>query len=90
MKEQFIIRFTDSDIRYQAEVKAFDRDGEIVYDVYYTLVPYVHPAKRVQVYAGSGSGPVFYWRQRVISKDEELLSKEFIEAIGFAIEQAEK
>ena len=90
MKEQFIIRFTDNHIRYQAEVKAFDLDGNKVYDVYYSLVPYVHPPRKVQVYAGSGKGPVVYWRQRIIDKEVELLPQQFVEAIGYAIEQAEK
>lgn len=52
------------------------------------IVINVHPARRVQVYSGSGHGPVTYWRQRITDKEEELIPQEFIEAIGFAIEQA--
>jgi hypothetical protein len=87
VKEQFIIRFKDQRFRYQAEVKPFDLEGKTIYDVYYSLVPYVHPARRVQVYAGSGHGPVVYWRQRITDKEDELLPQEFIEAVGSAIEQ---
>ncbi|HZK65699.1 MAG TPA: hypothetical protein VFC34_16275 [Puia sp.] len=90
MKEQFIIRFKDQQFKYQADVKAFEIDGNTVYDVYYSLVPYVHPARKVQVYAGSGKGPVVYWRQRITHKEEELLPGSFIEAVGNAIGQSEK
>lgn len=89
MKEQFIIRFKDGKFRYQAEVKVFNLDGKMIYDVHYSLIPYVHPARRVQVYSGSGHGPVVYWRQRITHKEEELLPQEFIEAIGYAIEQGQ-
>lgn len=89
MKEQFIIKFKDKKFNYQAEVKAFDMKGKMVFDVYYSLVPYLHPSKRVQVYPGSGVGPVVYWRQRITGKDNELLPVEFIEAVGYAIEQAD-
>ena len=88
MKEQFTIQFKDQKFRYQAEVTALNLDGKIIYEVYYSLVPYVHPARRVQVYSGSGHGPVVYWRQRITNKEEELLPRAFIEAVGFAIEQA--
>lgn len=87
MKEQFIIRFRDQKFRYQAEIKAFNLDKKIIYDVFYSLVPYVHPARRVQVYSGLGHGPEVYWRQRITNKEDELLPQEFIEAIGYAIEQ---
>ena len=89
MKEQFIIKFKDKKFNYQAEVKAFDLDGKMIFDVYYSIIPYVHPARRVQIYSGSGHGPVIYWRQRVTKKEDELLPKDFIEAVGYAIEQFE-
>jgi hypothetical protein len=87
VKDQFTIRFRDQKFRYLAEVKAFNLDGKMIYDVSYSLVPYVHPARRVQVYSGSGHGPEVYWRQRITNKEDELLPQEFIEAIGNAIEQ---
>jgi len=88
VKEQFIIRFRDQKFRYQADVKTFSIDEKTIYDVHYSLVPYVHPARRVQVYSGSGHGPVVYWRQRITNQEDELLPQEFIEAIGYAIEQS--
>ena len=90
MKEQLVIRFTDNHIRYQAEVKTFDLEGKTMYDVYYSLIPYVHPPRKVQVYAGSGNGPAVFWRQRITSREEELLPQEFVQAVGRAIELAEK
>jgi hypothetical protein len=87
VKEQFIIRFRDQKFRYQAEVKPFSLDGKTIYEVYYSLVPYVHPARKVQVYPGSGHGRSVYWRQRITNQEDELLPQEFIEAIGSAIEQ---
>jgi hypothetical protein len=87
VKEQFIIRFKDQKFRYQAEVKPFLLDGKIIYDVYYSIIPYVHPARRVQIYSGTGSGSAVYWRQRITDKEDELLPQQFIEAIGDAIGQ---
>lgn len=89
MKEQFIIYFKDMGIHYQAEVKAFDLEGERVYDVYYSVRPKPTPAIRVQVYAGRGVGDATYWRQRLTSAKDELMEPAFIEAIGFAIERTE-
>jgi hypothetical protein len=88
VKEQFIIRFRDQKFRYQADVKSFSLDGKMVYEVYYSLVPYVHPARKVQVYPGSGHGHFVYWRQRITNQEDELLPQAFIEAIGGAIEKA--
>jgi hypothetical protein len=89
VKEQFIIQFKDHKFRYQAEVKPFNLDGKMIYDVYYSLIPYVHPARRVQIYPGTGHGSVVYWRQRITDKEDELLPQEFIEAVGYAIEQVQ-
>ena len=88
MKDQFIIYFKDMGIHYQAEVKAFDLEGVRVYDVYYSVRPRPVPAIRVQVYAGRANGEVIYWRQRLTGAKDELIEPAFIEAIGFAIEQA--
>jgi hypothetical protein len=90
MKEQFTIRFRDGQFRYQAEVGAFELDGKVIYDVFYSLVPYVHPARRVQVYAGSGHGSGVYWRQRITHKEDELLPAAFIESVGAAIEGSKR
>ena len=90
MKDQFIIRFKDQKFRYQAEVRAFDLDGKEIYDVYYSIIPFVHPARRVQVYSGSGHGAITYWRQRITNREDELLPQEFVEAVGYAIERAQQ
>lgn len=88
MKPQFLIYFSNNDILYQAEVKAFDRDGDITYDVYYSVHPKVYPVKRIQVYAGKGKGSGIYWRQRLTRIDEEQIPSEFIEAVGEGIVRA--
>ncbi len=76
-------------LHYQAEVKCFTLDGVGIYDVYYSLRPKPVPALRVQLYAGKGNGPVKYWRQRITGPDDELLEPAFVEAMGYAIDQAE-
>ena len=87
MKEQFIIRFIDNHVRYQAEVKAFEMDEIMIYHVYYSIAPHAYPVRIVQVYPGSGAGKGIYWRQRITRKEEELLPQEFVEAVGRAIEE---
>jgi hypothetical protein len=88
MQPQFIIYFNSEGQLFQAEVKAFDLEGSIVYDVYYSLYPDVQGARRVQVYAGKGIGQNIYWRQRITSANDQRMPVEFIEAIGQGIEQA--
>ena len=89
MKEQFIIYFKDEEDQYQAEVKAFELDNSMVYDVYYSLVPHVYLVRRMQIYAAVGNGSFTHWRQRITNKDEKPLPEEFVEAIGSAIENAQ-
>lgn len=89
MNEQFIIFFKDEGEQYQAEVKAFEMNNSMVYDVYYCLVPRVYLARRMQIYAGVGNGSSTHWRQRITNKDEERLPEEFVGAIGSAIENVQ-
>lgn len=88
MKPQLIIYFKSGGQLFQAEVKAFDLEGSIVYDVYYSVYPDVQGARRVQVYAGKGTGQNIYWRQRMTSANDQRMPAKFIEAIGQGIEQA--
>jgi hypothetical protein len=88
MQPQFIIYFSNNSILYHAEVKAFDVEENIVYDVYYSVHPEVYPVKRIQMYAGRGKGSGIYWRQRLTRIDEEQMPSEFIEAVGKGIVRA--
>ena len=87
MHYQFNIRFTFLGILYKAEVKAYNFEGTVLYDVYYSLSDQLFPVDIIQIYRGSVPGrQKVYWRQRMAESATNLKDPDFINKIGKSIE----
>ena len=90
MHYQFNIRFAFSGFLYKAEVKAYNFEETVLYDVYYSLSDQLFPIDIIQIYRGSV--PVrqkVYWRQRMTEPATNLKDPDFINKIGKSIELEE-